>query len=78
MMGKEKPLEVFPRDFELAMPSEHADVYVKYLAAKIDYYNGEMALYANDTEVFNEAMNEACAWWIRHNRPASSGGWKVW
>ena len=77
MMGEKKPDEVFPGDFELSMPSEHADVYVKHLAAKIDYYNGEMALYANDMAIFNEAMDAARAWWIRQHRPASSGRWVV-
>ena len=78
MMGKESPKKTFPENFELSMPSEHADVYVKYLAAKIDYYNGEMSLYTNDMEIYNQAMAEAEAWWIRNNRPASGGAWKVW
>lgn len=77
MMGKESPQKTFPENFELSMPSEHADVYVKYLAAKIDYYNGETALYANDLAIYNEAMDAARAWYIRNNRPVSSGGWRV-
>lgn len=77
MMGKEPPKKEFPKDIELSMPAAHEDVYVKYLAAKIDYYNGETALYANDLAIYNEAMDAARAWYIRNNRPASSGGWRV-
>ena len=77
MMGKDAPKKNFPEDIELSMPDEHADVYVKYLAAKIDYYNGETSLYANDLEVYNEAMDAARAWYIRNHRPASAGRWKV-
>lgn len=77
MMGKEAPKKNFPENIELSMPSEHEDVYVKYLAAKIDYYNGEMNLYANDISVYEEAMDAARAWYIRNRRPASSGKWVV-
>ena len=77
-MGKKSPAKEFPKDIELSMPDEHADVYVKYLAAKIDYYNGEMSLYANDMAIYNEAADAAQAWLIRNARPASSGTWKVW
>ena len=34
-------------------------------------------LYANDMEVFNQAMDDACSWWIRHNKPAKSRRWVV-
>lgn len=77
MIGEEIPKKEFPKDIELRMPAAHEDVYVKYLAAKIDYYNGETALYANDLAIYNEAMDAARAWYIRNNRPASSGGWRV-
>ena len=77
MMGEEPPKKEFPKDIELAMPAAHEDVYVKYLAAKIDYYNGETALYTNDLAIYNEAMDAARAWYIRNNRPASSGGWRI-
>lgn len=78
MMGEESLQKTFPENFELAMPEEHANVYVKYLAAKIDYYNGEMSLYANDMAIYNEAMDAARAWLIRNRRPASGSKWKVW
>lgn len=78
MMGKQSPKKNFPQDIELSMPDEHADVYVKHLAAKIDYYNGEAALYANDLAVYNDAMEAAQAWWVRNHEPAQRSSWKVW
>lgn len=77
MMGIDSPNKVFPEDFELSLPKEHADVYVKYLVAQIDYYNGEMAMYANDKAIYNEAMSQAEAWLVRHRKPKSSR-WRVW
>lgn len=78
MMEKASLQKAFPKDIELSMPEEHADVYVKYLAAKIDYYNGEMSLYANDMAIYNEAMDAARAWYIRNKRSAPGSKWKVW
>ena len=77
MMGKDIPKKNFPENIELSLPEAHSDVYVKHLVAKIDYYNGEMGLYANDMEVFNQAMDDACSWWIRHNKPARARRWVV-
>lgn len=77
IMGKGIPAWKFPDDRELLMPAPHEEVYVKYLVAMIDYYNGESELYANDISIYNQAMKEARAWWIRNNRPASSGNWRV-
>ena len=77
MMGKAAPEKNFPANIELSLPEAHQDVYVKHLVARIDYYNGEMGMYANDMEVFNQAMDDACSWWIRHNKPTSPRRWVV-
>ena len=77
MEGKEEPEWNFPCDDELLLPERHADVYVKYLVAMMDFASGENEQYANDTVVFEDAFDEARTWWIRNNRPVSSGGWKV-
>ena len=77
MMGRDAPTWKFPDDRELLMPVQHEDIYVKYLVAMIDYFNGESALYANDITLYESAMAEARAWWIRNNRPKSVGGWVV-
>lgn len=77
MMGKKPPVKNFPKDIDLSMPAEHEDVYVKYLAAKIDYYNNEAKLYANDQAIFADAMQDARAWYIRNHGARNHGGWVI-
>jgi hypothetical protein len=77
MMGKEEPEKNFPEDIELSMPAAHEDVYVKHLCAKIDYFNGETELYANDSVIFDAAMAEARSWYIRKHGAKSYGNWRV-
>ena len=67
----------FPENIELKMPAAHEDVYVKYLAAKIDYYNGESALYANDQTIYEDAIADARAWYIRNHGAKNHGSWVI-
>ena len=77
MFGIEPPVNNWPDDRELLMPSPHEEIYQLYLICKIDYYNQEMNLYANDLAVYNAALAEAQAWYRRKHRPRSRGNWKV-
>lgn len=78
MMGKELPIKNFPDNIDLSMPAAHEDVYVKFLCSKIDYYNGESELYANDKAIYNEAMAEAGAWYIRTmGAKNNKGNWRI-
>ena len=77
MFGVETPANNWPEDRELLMTSPHEEIYQLYLICKIDYYNQEMKLYANDLAIYNTALAEAQAWYRRHNRPPSSGNWSV-
>ncbi len=65
-------------DATLLMPFPHDEVYVLYLVAMLDLYQQETALYANDMQVFNQAMDEARGWWIRNHRPKDGSYLKVW
>lgn len=85
MMGAEAPtLKVNAEDdtasiedFELLMPDGHCECYCLYLAAALDAYNQDSALYANDYAIANRAVENAMAWWRRNNRKESRGNWKV-
>ena len=77
MFGVETPANNWPEDRVLLMPSPHEEIYQLYLICKIDYYNQEMKLYANDLAIYNTALAEAQAWYRRHNRPPNSGNWSV-
>lgn len=77
MFGIEAPKNRFPEDFPLLMPAPHEEIYQLYLICKIDYYNQEMALYANDLAVYTQALSEARAWYRRNHKPNESTGLKV-
>lgn len=78
MFGIEPPANNWPEeDRTLLMPSPHEEIYQLYLICKIDYYNQEMSLYANDMAIYNAALNEAAAWYRRTHRPTCAGNWKV-
>ena len=70
----EIPENPFPGNAELLMPDPHDNIYVLYLAARIDYFNEELDLYGNDMQFANQAVNEAKAWWRRHHHPHLTGG----
>lgn len=78
MMEKETPKNTFPgMNIELIMPYPYDNIYPLYLAAMIDYYNQETALYQNDSVIFEEAKRDAFAWYRRNNVPKPSENWKV-
>ena len=77
MMGVDAPVNVFPDDRELLMPSPHEEIYQLYIVSKIDYYNNEIEMYTNDLMVYEAALSEAKAWWRRNNRPDSAGNWNA-
>ena len=64
-------------DKELLMPAPHEEIYQLYLICKIDYYNQEMSLYANDLAFYDAALAEAKAWYRRHHRPFGNRNWRV-
>lgn len=72
-----RPLPWPEENPELLMPVPHDEIYQLYLICKIDYYNQEMGLYANDVAIYNAALEEAQAWWRRHNRPREKKHWKT-
>lgn len=68
---------IWPKEQTLLMPAPYEDIYVLYLIGKIDLYNQEGVLYANDMTLYNAALAEAMAWWRRKHRPAPCGNWRV-
>lgn len=67
------PLE----DEPLLLPPPRDRVYVLYLTAMIDFYNGEMGLYANDYALYNQEMASVRGWWRRKHEPRPKRNWKV-
>lgn len=77
MMGVPMPEYTWPTDRVLLMGAPHEEIYQLYLCAKIDYYNNEPSMYANDLAMFNSALDQALAWYRRNNMPPYRGNWRV-
>lgn len=61
----------------LLLSGPYEELYVLYLICKIDYYNQDLELCANDMTQYNQVMSEARAWWRRNHRPRNTGNWEV-
>lgn len=66
----------YAKDYEtqLLIPDRFSDVYVNYLASKIDYANREFGGYNNSTAMFNAAWDEFSAAWRRTHKPKPLAG----
>lgn len=53
----------------LMVPSPYSDIYIKYLAAQVDYFNGEIARYNNSMVMYNVALSSFADWWNREHMP---------
>lgn len=56
-------------DTVLMVPEPYSDVYIKYLAAQVDYYNAELARYNNSMIMYNVALSSFADWYNRNNAP---------
>lgn len=54
---------------ELLIPDEHADVYLHYLASKIDYWNGEIDRYNNSATMFGASWQTFANKYRRNHQP---------
>lgn len=52
----------------LIAPDPYSSLYVNYLAAQIDYANGEFTRYNNDRNAFNEGYQAFADYWNRTYR----------
>lgn len=63
-----------PGDTVLLVPSPYNDVYMHYLAMKVDLYNTEIINYNNDQQLFNAAYDSYAQYYNRTHMPRQ----KVW
>ena len=56
---------------ELLVPAPFDEVYIRWLEAQIDYYNGEMARYNNSMMMFQAAYDN---FWRHYNRTHEPNG----
>lgn len=63
---------------ELLIPFPYDDIYIKWLEAQIDYYNGEYGKYNNSITMFNTLLEGFSAAYRREHRTQSFGNFKNW
>lgn len=59
---------------ELLVSSPHDRIYPAYVAAMIDFANGEYNKYANTIRLFNDHFTEFSRWFAQNYRPADTHG----
>ena len=59
-------------DTELLVSTPHDDLYLKWLEAKIDYYNNEYKKYNNSSVAFNDAYSMFERYYNRSHLPKTA------
>lgn len=54
---------------ELLIPEPYAEVYLRWMEAQVDYYNGEYEKYNNSMDMFNTAYNGYKNYYNRTHMP---------
>lgn len=63
-----------PDDTVLLVPAPYDELYLWWLAAQIDYYNGELAAYNNSIALFNTGYSVFADAYTRQNPPLPATG----
>lgn len=63
-----------PDDTLLLVPAPYDELYLWWLAAQIDYYNGEMTAYNNSIALFNTGYSVFADAYHRQNPPLPANG----
>ena len=58
-----------PFGTELLVPAPYDELYINYLAMKIDYANGDFKKYNNSAYMYNESLGEYRKWYNRTHMP---------
>ena len=65
-----------PANQELIAPAPFDELYVKWLEAQIDLYNGEAERYNGSIALFNREFEAFESWYNRSYVPVNRGTWK--
>lgn len=58
----------------LLIPEPYDDIYLRWLEAQIDYYNGEYGRYNNSMMAFQSVWENYAGYYRRNHMPKSPGG----
>ena len=67
--GKFLPFEEGEEERELMVPVPFTDVYLYYLAAMIDFYNGDSGRYNDTMVLYNQAWEDYAAYYRERHKP---------
>lgn len=60
-------------DTVLLVPAPYDEIYLRWLEAQIDYYNGEYDKYNNAITMYNAAFDAFNKYYRKHHMPISTG-----
>lgn len=63
-------------DWELTAPAPFDALYIRWLEAQIDLYNGEPERYNGSVALFNAEYDAFGSWYNRNFTPRNAGAWK--
>ena len=63
-------------DWVLTAPAPFEGLYIRWLEAQIDLYNGEPERYNGSVALFNAEYRAFESWYNRNFTPANAGGWR--
>ena len=63
------PFKEGEEERELAVPVPFTDLYIYYLASRIDYFNGDVDRYNDSMVLYNDAWDAFAAHYRRNNKP---------
>lgn len=67
--GEFQPFREGEEERELAAPVPFTDIYGFFLAARIDFANGDSGRYNDTMVLFNQAWDDYAAWYRENHRP---------
>ncbi len=67
--GEFIPFQEGEEERELTVPVPYTDIYVFYLAAMIDFYNGDSGRYNDTMVLFNQAWEDYAAHYRERHKP---------
>ena len=63
------PFQEGGEERELAVPVPFTDLYIYYLASRIDYFNGDVDRYNDSMVLYNKAWDDYAAYYRRNHMP---------
>lgn len=62
-----------PLNTVLLVPAPFDEIYLRWMEAQIDYYNGENDRYNNSIMLYNAMFDAYASYYTRHNKPLMGG-----